>query len=139
VASLVRGLLFHDLLPRTSTNILNRGCITPPVLHNWWESAGQDHELIDGLDTLPGDAQEKVKRALEQGHVDDDDFNGVCPISLDSDPWLVSNSLTSQDLECNRWNGKKSQGMFLTAKQKEALEVSLSIILLRHLPHELTH
>jgi hypothetical protein len=95
--------------------------------------------LIDGLDALPEDAQEKVKRALEQGHVDDDDFNGVRLISLDSDPWLVSNFSTSQDLECNRWNGKKSQGMFLTAKQKEALEVSLSIILLGHLPHELTH
>ena len=27
---------------------------------------------------MPEDAQEKVKRALEQGHVDDDDFNGVC-------------------------------------------------------------
>jgi hypothetical protein len=51
--------------------------------------------LIDGLDTLPEDAQEKVKRALEQGHVDDDDFNGVRLISLASDAWLVSNLLTS--------------------------------------------
>jgi hypothetical protein len=91
VASLVRGLLFDGPLPWIITDILNRGCITPPVLHNWWESAGQDHELIDGLDTLPEDAQEKVKRALEQGHVDDEDFNGVRLISLDSDSWLVSN------------------------------------------------
>ncbi len=35
-------------------------------------------ELIDGFDTLPEDAAEKVKRALEQGHVDDEDWNGVC-------------------------------------------------------------
>jgi hypothetical protein len=34
-------------------------------------------ELVDGFDTLPEDAQEKVKRALEQGHVDDEDWNGV--------------------------------------------------------------
>lgn len=34
-------------------------------------------ELIDGYDDLPPQAQEKVKRALEQGHVDDDDWNGV--------------------------------------------------------------
>ncbi|GAB7329565.1 hypothetical protein MBLNU13_g01326t2 [Cladosporium sp. NU13] len=78
------------------------GCVTPPVLHNWWEAAEHDFELIDGLDTMPEDAQEKVKRALQQGHVDDDDFNG--------------------DVECNRWNGKKTQGMFLTDKQKEAKE-----------------
>lgn len=39
--------------------------------------------MIDGLDTMPEDAQEKVKRALEQGHVDDDDFNGVCLIICD--------------------------------------------------------
>jgi hypothetical protein len=91
VASLVRGLLFDHLPPSTITNILNRGCITPPVLHNWWEAAGQDFELIDGLDTLPEDAQEKVKRALEQGHVDDDDFNGVRLSSLDSASWLVPN------------------------------------------------
>lgn len=60
------------------TNNSPRGCVTPPVLHNWWESAGEDFELIDGLDTLPDDAQEKVKRALQQGHVDDEDFSGVC-------------------------------------------------------------
>lgn len=34
-------------------------------------------DLVDGYDELPEDAQEKVKRALEQGHVDDDDWNGV--------------------------------------------------------------
>lgn len=33
--------------------------------------------MVDGYDELPEDAQEKVKRALEQGHVDDDDWNGV--------------------------------------------------------------
>ncbi len=36
-----------------------------------------DMELIDGYDQLPEEAQVKVKRALEQGHVDDDDWNGV--------------------------------------------------------------
>ena len=30
-------------------------------------------DLIDGYDELPSEAQAKVKRALEQGHVDDDD------------------------------------------------------------------
>lgn len=39
-------------------------------------------DLIDGYDELPSDAQEKVKRALEQGHVDDEDWNGVSLIAF---------------------------------------------------------
>lgn len=34
-------------------------------------------EYVDGYEVLPEAAQEKVKRALEQVHVDDDDWNGV--------------------------------------------------------------
>lgn len=34
--------------------------------------------LEDSLDCIPVDLQEKVKRAVRQGHVDDEDFNGVC-------------------------------------------------------------
>lgn len=34
-------------------------------------------EFVDGYDTLPPEVQEKVKRAIEQGHVDDEDWNGV--------------------------------------------------------------
>ena len=55
----------------------HRGCVTPAVLHNWAESSGMDMELIDGYDSLPADAQRKVKTALEEVHVDDDDWNGV--------------------------------------------------------------
>lgn len=47
------------------------------VLHNWKESTDMDMDLVDGYDELPGPAQVKVKRALEQGHVDDEDWNGV--------------------------------------------------------------
>lgn len=52
--------------------------MTPPVLHNWWEEAEQDFDRIDGLDEVPEEVQKKVKRALQQGHVDDADYNGVC-------------------------------------------------------------
>lgn len=62
----------------TSITDSYRGCVTPEVLRNWADTANGDMELIDGYDLLPADAQEKVKRALEQGHVDDDDWNGVC-------------------------------------------------------------
>lgn len=40
-------------------------------------------DLVDGFDTLPEDAAAKVKRAFEQKHVDDDDWNGVCARDLD--------------------------------------------------------
>lgn len=36
-----------------------------------------DLDLLDGYDELPPEAQEKVRRALENGHVDDEDWRGV--------------------------------------------------------------
>ena len=33
--------------------------------------------MIDGYDGLPEDAKDKVRRALEQGHIDDEDWKGV--------------------------------------------------------------
>ena len=36
-----------------------------------------DMELVDGYDDLPENDQDKVRRALEQKHVDDEDWNGV--------------------------------------------------------------
>lgn len=54
-----------------------RGCVTPLVVHNWNESAGGDMELVDGYEELPAEAQEKVRRTFQQGHVDDEDWNGV--------------------------------------------------------------
>lgn len=33
---------------------------------------------LDGYEELPKEAQEKVARAFKQGHVDDEDWNGVC-------------------------------------------------------------
>ena len=32
--------------------------------------------MVDGYDELPKDFQDKVKRAIEQGHVDDEDWKG---------------------------------------------------------------
>jgi hypothetical protein len=36
-----------------------------------------DMDLLDGYEDLPEDVQAKVKRALDQGHVDDEDWKGV--------------------------------------------------------------
>ena len=37
--------------------------------------------MVDGYEELPADVQEKVKRAFEQVHVDDEDWNGVSSLS----------------------------------------------------------
>jgi hypothetical protein len=48
------------------------------VIHNWKVQADDgDMSLVDGYEELPAVVQEKVKRAFDQGHVDDDDFSGV--------------------------------------------------------------
>lgn len=52
--------------------------MTPEVIHNWKDESGGDMDLVDGYDTLPANVQEKVNGAFEQGHVDDDDWKGVC-------------------------------------------------------------
>lgn len=64
--------------------------MTPEVFHNWQITAQGDMELVDGYDTLPEDVQEKVKRALEQGHVDDDDWKGVRTLSDETLPALAN-------------------------------------------------
>lgn len=55
-----------------------RGCVTPKVIENLKVSIEDNMDLFDGYDELPGEAQEKMRRVLEQGHVDDDDWRGVC-------------------------------------------------------------
>lgn len=72
IKAMVPAMNFHLLILT-----LDRGCITPEVLHNWHETCQMDMELVDGYDELAADSQAKVKRALEQKHVDDEDFNGV--------------------------------------------------------------
>jgi hypothetical protein len=34
-------------------------------------------EYVDGYEELPAEWQVKVQRAIEQGHVDDEDWKGV--------------------------------------------------------------
>lgn len=65
--------------------IVPRGCTTPKVLENiksaWDEMQGgsgeKDYSLLDGYDALSKEYQLKVRNALEQGHVDNEDWKGV--------------------------------------------------------------
>ena len=57
--------------------INGRGCVTPKQVENLKESIENNVDLFDGYDELPENIQEKMRRALEQGHVDDEDWKGV--------------------------------------------------------------
>ncbi|EMC92692.1 hypothetical protein BAUCODRAFT_37597 [Baudoinia panamericana UAMH 10762] len=75
------------------------GCVTPEVIHNWKDTSDGDMDRVDGFEELPDDVKDKVRRAFEQGHVDDDDWNG--------------------DAECNRYTGGKRRGMYVKTPKKK--------------------
>ncbi|KAI9371858.1 hypothetical protein BJX61DRAFT_484429 [Aspergillus egyptiacus] len=56
------------------------GCVTPKIISNMKEIVedGEERDLnrLDGFEELEPEAQEKVARALAQGHVDDEDWKG---------------------------------------------------------------
>ncbi|WPH02847.1 parp-type zinc finger-containing protein c2a9.07c [Acrodontium crateriforme] len=81
------------------------GCTTPDIFQKWKQTCEGNMDLVDGYDELPEELQVKVKRAFEQGHVDDEDWKG--------------------DIECNRWTGKNTP-MFLTEKQKAARDAAVN-------------
>lgn len=51
--------------------------MTPKVLANVKETIEDNLDWLDGYDEIPPEMQDKVKRALDQGHVDDEEWNGV--------------------------------------------------------------
>ncbi|KAL8785965.1 MAG: hypothetical protein Q9213_003041 [Squamulea squamosa] len=52
------------------------GCVTPQQLSGLQDKLEGDVDMLDGYEELPEDCQEKVKRAVENGHVDDEDWRG---------------------------------------------------------------
>ncbi|GIJ87913.1 hypothetical protein Asppvi_006826 [Aspergillus pseudoviridinutans] len=58
------------------------GCVTPKIIANLNEAVeeasgdSKDLDAIDGFEELPSEYQEKIRKALEQGHVDDEDWKG---------------------------------------------------------------
>lgn len=65
--------------------IIGRGCVTPRQIENIVDQIGglegldlnEDLDILDGYDELPDWAQEKIKVALQNGHVADEDWKGV--------------------------------------------------------------
>ena len=61
---------------------LFRGCVTPKQIIGVKSSIEDNLDLFDGFDELPDDLQEKVKTALADGHIADDDWTGVLLVSF---------------------------------------------------------
>lgn len=53
------------------------GCVTPKQIENLIETTEGDTDMVDGYDELPAEFQEKIRFALENGHVPDEDWKGV--------------------------------------------------------------
>ena len=54
-----------------------RGCVTPAQISNLKEGIEDNLEYLDGFEDIDEDMQEKVVKALENGHVADEDWKGV--------------------------------------------------------------
>ncbi|KAF2787434.1 zf-PARP-domain-containing protein [Melanomma pulvis-pyrius CBS 109.77] len=52
------------------------GCVTPAQIEHLIEFTNGETDLVDGYDDLPSEIQEKVKFALANGHVPDEDWKG---------------------------------------------------------------
>lgn len=63
------------------------------------EVIDNNFDYLDGYDELSEDAQEIVRRAFEQGHVDDEEWRGV---SSPDAPLYMLIADTDQDIEQNR-------------------------------------
>lgn len=50
------------------------GCVTPKQISNLKRDIEGDASQLDGYDELPEEFQEKVVNAIEQGHIDDEDW-----------------------------------------------------------------
>jgi hypothetical protein len=62
--------------------ISSRGCFTPKQIANvkndiTGDSEDPDFSRLDGFDELNTDLQAKIRKAIEEGHVEDDEWKGV--------------------------------------------------------------
>ena len=69
--------LVKNLIHSPATLISFRGCVTPKVLANLKDFLEEDLDMFDGYEELLDEYKDKIRRALEQGHVDDKDWKHV--------------------------------------------------------------
>jgi len=60
-----------------------RGCITAQQIANIKDkTADDDPSLLDGLSELPEEHQRKILKAMEVGHIADEDWRHVCVVHV---------------------------------------------------------
>ena len=72
--------------------VASRGCVTPKQITGVKSSIEDNLDLFDGFDELPNDLQEKVKTALADGHIADDDWTGVPSVCSPTPPITLTSS-----------------------------------------------
>lgn len=107
-------------------DVFQRGCVTPAQIGNLGDALEGDIEMLDGYEELPEDCQQKVKRAIDQGHVDDEDWKGVGSTHCHWAP-IIDDYLISQDLEQNR-PGKRGFRSPAAKKKKKVVEANEVIL-----------
>lgn len=69
--------------------IKGRGCVTPQQIVNLKESVEDDLQTyFDGYEDLDDHEKARVAKAVEEGHVADEDWKGVSPITPERDNFL---------------------------------------------------
>ena len=87
------------------------------------EATDNNFDYLDGYDELSDDVQETVRRAFEQGHVDDEDWKGViCPATASQ----ACSADINQDVEQNRPGAKGFRSPAVKKKKKAAKDVEVS-------------
>ena len=67
----------------------NRGCVTPRQIQNLKDTIDDNLDYLDGYDEITSDMQAKVRQALEDGHVADEEWRGVSIALARSDHLLA--------------------------------------------------
>ena len=83
--TLASHLITH-LCGHSPFNLMShRGCVTPKQIQNLEETIEGNFDFLDGYDEIDEESQTKVRKALEDGHVADDEWKGVKMVPLPTD------------------------------------------------------
>ncbi len=88
---------------------MSRGCITPAQIDNLlksidgFEAFEEDPNVLDGYDEVGEENQAKIRTALREGHVPDEDWKGVSLHMLSLDTSNVGLGCREQSSWCKRY------------------------------------
>lgn len=86
------------------------------------DEANGDYAAIDGYEELSSQNQNKVREAIEEGHIADSDWKGVRETIICYVSYAYPLTITSKDVEMNRPG--KTGFRVKTPKKKSGKEVS---------------